>query len=107
MTDLKLNPLLESGTLDLSVLIGAPDQFDLLTALKDAETVQLAVAFGHMSGWSMLAGPLTHSSASRIQILLGRAFFQTEPAVILALKALQDKGSAAFTFQVKLASDNS
>jgi hypothetical protein len=40
---------------------------------------------------AMPVGKIADSSASKIQILLGRAFFQTEPRGHLALKALEDK----------------
>jgi HKD family nuclease len=82
----------------------SPEEFDFLAALGTAKTVRLAVAFGHMSGWEEIAESLTESGASKIQILLGQAFFQTEPALILALKALQESSSIGPAFEVKLAS---
>jgi hypothetical protein len=51
-----------------------------------------------------IAGSLKKSCAVKVQILLGRAYFQTEPDLILRLKQLQEAGSATKPFEVKLAS---
>jgi HKD family nuclease len=104
MTDSTLSPFLESGNVDRAVLIGAPDDFDFTAGLENASSIRLAVAFGHMSGWNEVSASVTTSAAARIQVLLGQAYFQTEPALILALKHLQEAATATRSFEVKLAS---
>lgn len=103
MADSTLIPFLEAGTTDRSVLVGAPEDFDFPAALKGANIIRLANAFGHMSGWNEIKESLLESGASNIQILLGQAFYQTEPALILALKELQSTSSGP-AIEVKLAS---
>ena len=61
------------------------------------------MAFGHMSGWNILEDALTRSTAYSVEVLWGRAFFQTEPAVLLRLRKLQQKSSQP-KFAVRLAS---
>jgi HKD family nuclease len=82
-----------------SVLAGAPPGFDLLDILKSAKEIRIGVAFGRMSGWQKIASALTGSKADRVFVLLGQAFFQTEPSLVLELRKLA-KESAKPIFQV-------
>ena len=91
MAELALAPILESGASDRSAVIGAPEDFDFLASLTNAQVVRAAVAFGHKSGWTQVEHALRHSTASRVEVLLGQAFFQTEPELILALMASEAK----------------
>jgi HKD family nuclease len=74
-----------------SVLIGAPETFDFLAALREAVLIKAAVAFGHMKGWREIKEALRASSANSIEILVGQAFFQTEPDVLDRLYAEEQK----------------
>jgi len=74
-----------------SVLIGAPDTFDFLAALRGAVSIKAAVAFGHMKGWREIKEALRTSSAKGIEILVGQAFFQTEPDFLDRLHAEEQK----------------
>ena len=65
-----------------SVLAGAPGAFDFLSAVREAQTIKCALAFGHMSGWHEINAALNASSAKSVAILLGQAFFQTEPDLL-------------------------
>ena len=94
---------LESGAVYESVLAGAPPGFSFLDTLKSAKEIRIGVAFGRMSGWQKIASALTGSTAERVFVLLGQAFFQTEPSLVLELRKLA-KASAKPIFQVKLAS---
>ena len=104
MSELTIVPLLESGANDLSVIAGAPEEFDLKALLKGATAVRIAMAFGHESGWKEIESDLRHSAAATIQILLGQAFFRTEPTLLLKIKGLQETSQAP-KFEVKLASN--
>jgi hypothetical protein len=101
MAEPALAPILESGASDRSAVIGAPEDFDFLVLLTYAEVVRVAIAFGHESGWSQVEHALRCSTALRVEVLLGQAFFQTEPELILELMGLQ-KQSAAPVFEVRL-----
>ena len=105
MSELTLIPLLEEGGPDRSVVVGAPEEFDFRTVLEKATAVRIAMAFGHMSGWKEIEEHLKRSSAATVQVLLGQAFFQTEPQLLLRIKNLQDS-SRSPRFEVKLASAN-
>ena len=74
-----------------SVLIGAPDTFDFLAALREAVSIKAAVAFGHMKGWREIKKAIHASSANSIKILVGQAFFQTEPDLLDRLYAEEQK----------------
>jgi hypothetical protein len=77
-----MRPLFKTSSKAKSVLFGAPDGFDLLSALSNAVSIKCAIAFGHMSGWKKIEAALSGSSANSINILLGQAFFQTEPDLL-------------------------
>lgn len=97
-----LIPFLSKGSADRSVIVGAPSEFDFLQALRNASDIRIATAFGHISGWNEIEDALIHSNAQKINVLLGQAFFQTEPKLLLRLKDLQ-KNSQSPRFEVKLA----
>jgi len=101
MADPSLLPLLDKGALDRSVIGGAPEGFHLLSTLRNASAVRIAMAFGHLSGWEEIEEHLRGSHASRIRVLFGQAFYQTEPQVLLRIRKLQEDGEP---FEVKLAS---
>ncbi len=101
MAELALSPILESGSSDRSAVIGAPEDFDFLASLTNAQVVRVAVAFGHKSGWTQVEHALRRSTASRVEVLLGQAFYQTEPELIFALIGLQKQNAPVF--EVRLA----
>jgi hypothetical protein len=103
MSESTVVPLLEDGANDLSVIAGASEEFDLRSLLKSATAVRIAMAFGHESGWKEIEEDLRHSSAGAVHILLGQAFFRTEPPLLLKIKHLQETSHAP-KFEVKLAS---
>ncbi len=70
---------------------------------NEATAVRIAMAFGHESGWREIEECLITSSAATVQVLLGQAFFRTEPPLILKIKGLQETSKAP-KFEVKLAS---
>ena len=79
MPHANLIPFLGDGSTDRSVIFGAPSDFDFLKTLGTANEIRIAAAFGHMSGWKEIEDALLRSSAQRVRLLLGQAFFQTEP----------------------------
>lgn len=85
----KVRPFLTSRGPHGSVLIGAPDEFDFIQALRQASSIRAAIAFGHMTGWRKVENALRASSAKSIRILLGQAFLQTEPDVLDELYTLK------------------
>ena len=103
MPHANLIPFLGDGSTDRSVIFGAPSDFDFLKTLGTANEIRIAAAFGHMSGWKEIEDALLRSSAQRVRLLLGQAFFQTEPELLLRLKNL-GKRSQPPRFEVKLAS---
>jgi PLD-like domain len=84
-----------------ATIFGAPEAFSFEKWLEEASQIRIAVAFGHMSGWRRLESAITGSKADHIEILLGQAFFQTEPKLLFELKHLQ---SADERLSVRLAS---
>jgi HKD family nuclease len=104
MNESTLVPFLERGAIDRSVIVGAPEDFDFQSILEKATAVRIAIAFGHMSGWEEIEEHLKRSSAATIQVLLGQAFFQTEPQLLLRIKSLQESRSPRPLFEAKLAS---
>jgi HKD family nuclease len=98
MKKASLQPFLKEPSASQSVLVGAPRGFDFNERLRDATRVRAAIAFGHMTGWNEIGAAIRDSAAKDISILLGQAFFQTEPDLLDALSALQCP-----QFHVKLA----
>jgi HKD family nuclease len=71
-------------------IFGAPETFKFEAWLIGASQIRVALAFGHMSGWRKVEAAIIKSQASTIEILLGQAFFQTEPALLFELKKLEN-----------------
>jgi HKD family nuclease len=84
-----------------SALFGAPEAFQFERWISTAASLQIAIAFGHISGWKKVEKAITSSVAERIEILLGQSFFQTEPDLLFALKKLR---TSKKSLEVKLAS---
>lgn len=99
----RLQPLIKPSQGSGSVLAGAPTDFDFLAALRHATSIRVAIAFGHMTGWRRIEAPVLDSAARDIFILLGQAFFQTEPELLELLLA-RERNSASPRIHVKLAS---
>ena len=102
----KLQPFLKRSSGSKSVLAGAPADFDFLATLRHATSIRVAMAFGHMTGWQRIETAVLHSAARDIFILLGQAFFQTEPE-LLALLLARKRESASLRIHVKLSSSAS
>ena len=83
-------PFLKGSKAGKSVLVGAPVGYSFLQGLQSASCVRVAMAFGHMTGWRAIEAALQQSRARKIEILLGVAFFQTEPALLKLLLDWQD-----------------
>ena len=78
------------------MLTGAPADFDFLAALRDATSIRVAMAFGHMTGWRRIEAVVLQSAAREIFILLGQAFFQTEPKLLALLLARERLGVSPY-----------
>ena len=103
MTKSTLATFVKQVQADRSVIVGAAKGFDFQASLKRATEVRIATAFGHLSGWKEIELYLRRSSAGVIQILLGQAYFQTEPQLLDRIMQLQEGGNP-HRFEVKLAS---
>jgi HKD family nuclease len=103
MSNSILAPLFEQGSGDRSVVAGISEEFDFLAELEKAKSIRIATAFGHLSGWLEVEKSITQSCAATVRVLLGQAFFQTEPQLVLRLKNLKESNSASPRFDVKLA----
>jgi HKD family nuclease len=84
-----VGPLWAEGAVDLSVVAGVSEGFDLRELLKGAKTVRIAAAFGSLKGWEKVEDHLKSSSAETVQVLLGQAFYQTDPRLLFRLRGLQ------------------
>lgn len=82
-------------------IFGAPDAFSFEKWLLEASHIRVAIAFGHMSGWRRVESAIRESKAGKVEILLGQAFFQTEPELLFELRKLQ---TAHSRLRVRLAS---
>ena len=94
-------PFFGKTELPSAPIFGAPDAFRFEAWLKEASHIRIALAFGHMSGWRKVEAAIKTSNAAHIEIMLGQAFFQTEPELLLELKKLQ---AASPGLTVRLAS---
>jgi HKD family nuclease len=79
-------PLFDSGGNEQSLLFGAPQNYDLLAAIRASKRLRIAIAFGHMSGWNKIEAAVLSSKGKTVEIILGQAFFQTEPNLLLLLE---------------------
>jgi hypothetical protein len=64
-----------------AAVIGLPPKFRILEELEHADSIRLATAFGHMSGWAKLE-PAIRKCKGSIHVITGLDFFQTEPALL-------------------------
>lgn len=64
-----------------AVVMGIPQSFDLLSELALANTIRLATAFAHKTGWDKLA-PAISTSKAKTFLITGKSFFHTEPSVL-------------------------
>jgi HKD family nuclease len=62
-------------------VVGLPDPFHLKQELQSAQSIKLATAFAHWSGWRHLL-PHIKKSAGSVKLLTGLSFCQTEPRVL-------------------------
>jgi HKD family nuclease len=85
----KVASFLRTSSTRTSALLGAPDNFDFLSVLRNAVSIKCAIAFGHVGGWSKIDAALRESSAKSIELLLGQAFFQTEPDLLDIFRELE------------------
>jgi HKD family nuclease len=76
-----------------AVVIGAPQTFDLLLAIKSSSSIRLATAFAHKTGWDILAPAISESKAEKF-LLAGASFFQTEPKVLRKWLEMSKSGTA-------------
>jgi HKD family nuclease len=74
-----------------AVVMSKPPSFDLLTEIVSANTIRLATAFAHETGWNMLA-PAISASKAKMFLLTGKSFFQTEPEVLRKWLKLAESG---------------
>ena len=68
-------------------VIGLPPSFNILEKLGQADSIRLAMAFCHMSGWEKLE-PAVRKCNGSVDLITGLAFFQTEPALLRAWNRL-------------------
>jgi HKD family nuclease len=64
-----------------ALVVGLPEQFHLKKELLAADSIKLAMAFAHWSGWRLLRGHLGKTRGS-VKLLTGLSFCQTEPRVL-------------------------
>src|SRR5262245_42959083 len=76
-----------------ATVIGAPSGFDLIRTLRRASEVRFAVAYSHVSGWTLLR-PAFSRGTGRTYLLTGLDFCQTEPEVLESWLRLQRAGLA-------------
>lgn len=62
-------------------VVGLPDGFKLEDALRGADSIRVATAFAHSSGWKHLWSSIKHTKA-KVFLLAGLEFFQTEPKLL-------------------------
>ena len=84
-----------------SFVIGIPQSFDLLSAIKSASLIRLATAFAHKTGWDILAPAISESKAEKF-LLAGASFFQTEPIVLWKWLEMSKSGRAKAALQTEI-----
>jgi len=68
-------------------VIGLPQHFNILERLEKADSIRLAMAFCHMSGWEKLESAIKKCKGS-VRLVTGLEFSQTEPALLRAWNRL-------------------
>jgi HKD family nuclease len=84
-----------------AVVIGLPSSFVLTKVLKTANSVRLATAFAHPSGWRHFRDGIAHGNAS-VRLLTGLEYCQTDPTLLKEWLELQSKNPKRI--EAKLAS---
>ncbi len=64
-----------------ALVVGLPDSFHLKDELEAADSIKLATAFAHWSGWQHLL-PHINKTKGTVKLLTGLSFCQTEPRVL-------------------------
>jgi HKD family nuclease len=77
-TMFKTKGLLGPGS---AFVVGLPDAFHLKDELHGANSIKLATAFAHWSGWQHLL-PHIKTTKAAVKLLTGLSFCQTEPRVL-------------------------
>lgn len=67
--------------LGAAIVVGLPEAFHLESELQGAESIKLATAFAHWSGWQLLL-PYIKKTTGTVKLLTGLSFCQTEPGVL-------------------------
>lgn len=62
-------------------VIGIPSDFDIVAGIEKADSVRIAMAFCHMTGWQKLL-PGIEKCKGAIQLITGLDFCQTEPKLL-------------------------
>lgn len=77
-TALKVDGLLGLGS---ALIVDLPSRFDLKAELLHAQSIKLATAFAHWTGWKHFEPHIEKTSAN-VKLLSGLSFCQTEPDVL-------------------------
>jgi len=77
-TALKVDGLLGLGS---ALIVDLPSGFDLKAELLHAQSIKLATAFAHWTGWKHFEPHIEKTSAN-VKLLSGLSFCQTEPDVL-------------------------
>jgi HKD family nuclease len=64
-----------------ALVVGLPERFHLKKELESADSIKLAMAFAHWSGWRLLRNYLEKTGGT-VKLLTGLSFCQTEPRVL-------------------------
>lgn len=89
-----MEPIFEAkGLLGLgsAFIVGLPTQFHLNDELRTAQSVKIATAFAHWSGWRLLL-PHIKEVRGTVKLLTGLSFCQSEPRVLYDWCALSRNG---------------
>jgi len=68
-------------------VIGIPPDFNIVQELENADSVRIAIAFCHMTGWLKIL-PGIQKCKGTIHLITGLDFCQTEPALLRAWNRL-------------------
>lgn len=73
-----------------ATVIGLPANFNILEELEQADSIRLAMAFCHMTGWLKLQSGISKCKGT-VQLITGLDFFQTEPTLLRTWNRLNVK----------------
>lgn len=85
-----------------AVVVAMPPRFNIVEALRESDTLRLAMAFTHISGWKLLESGI-RGSRGKVRLLTGIDFLQTEPQLLRKWLAL----CADSRFQARIAATKS